>query len=112
MREVKTKINGVSWAVIIVNTKEMKKQKVGDFAGLCVAKDKTIYIHEDDVNIEVVTHELFHAYVSDLHLDDTNEVSLADVEEIFAGLITAKGEKMINQAKRVTKKLKQLLEEN
>lgn len=111
MREVKTKINGTAWTVKVVNTKEMKRQKAGDFAGLCVPAEKTIYIHEDDVNVSVITHELFHSYTSDLHLDDTNEMSLGDIEEIFAGLVTAKGEKMINQAKRLTKKLKQLLEE-
>lgn len=108
MSEIKRKVNGTSWTFKVVDSREMKRQKVGDFAGLCVPEDRMVFIHVDNIDYETVCHELFHAYVSDLHLDDTNHVQLSDIEEIFAGLFTAKGEKIIRQAKRLVKELKQL----
>lgn len=83
-----------------------------DLAGLCIPKTKRILIHVDSVDYGVIVHELFHAYVSDLHLDDTNDMSLWDIEEIFASLFAAKGEKIIKQAKRLTKDLKKLQEKD
>ncbi len=112
--ELSRRINGTMWVIRIVTAKEMKKQRGKNepaAGGLCVPSEKTIYIDKDCVDLETVTHELVHSYWSDLHLDDTNTVPLADLEEIVAGWVTAKGEKLIRQAKRITKDLKKLLEE-
>lgn len=106
--ELRRKINGTSWTFRIVNSKEMKKQQAGSIAGLCVPSEKTVYIHQDNVDYETIVHELFHSYVSDLHLDDTNTIPLSDVEEIFASLFSAKGEKICRQARNITKDLKKL----
>lgn len=113
--EKKVKINGTPWTFKLVTEKEMRKHRGKNqdpAGGLCVVDDKTIYVDYDCVDYKTIAHELFHAYVSDLHLDDTNTVPLSDIEEIFAGLFTAKGEKMTRQAKKIVKDLQKLMEED
>lgn len=111
--QIKRKVNGENWVFKVVTAKQMKKER-GQHepaaGGLCIPSQKTILIDKDCVDYETLCHELVHAYWSDLHLDDTNTVPLSDIEEIVAGLFTAKGEKLIRQAKRITKDLKKLLE--
>lgn len=114
MVQIRRKVNGTTWVFQVVTAKQMLKHRGKDApeaGGLCVIDDKTIYIDEDCLTYATVAHELFHAYASDLHLGDTNNIQLDDIEEIFAGLFTAKGEKMIRQAKRIVKDLQKLMEE-
>jgi hypothetical protein len=111
--ELRRKINGSTWTFKIVTAKQMKKQREKgepEAGGLCVPSEKTIYIDKDCIDRDTICHELIHAYWSDLHLDDTNTVPLEDIEEIVAGMFTAKGEKINRQAKRITKDLLKLME--
>ncbi len=113
MIEIKRKINGVSWTFKVVTAKQMQKQREKDqpiAGGLCVPSERTIYLDDECVDYTTVTHELVHAYVSDLHLSDTNNLQLDDIEEIFASLFTAKGEKIIRQGKNIVKDLQKKME--
>lgn len=104
---MRTKINGVTWTVEVISSKEMKKHRADgdDIAGLCIADDKAIYIARDCLDFKTVLHELFHAYVSSLHLDDTNNIPIEEIEEIFASHFTEKAQTIVSKAKRVFKKL-------
>lgn len=110
------KINGDSWDIRVVTVKQMKKIKdkgQPDPAGLCIPSEKTIYVDEECVNYDTICHEITHAYWSGLHLDDTTTVPLSDIEEILCSLMAAKGDRIIRQAKKVTKDLLKLIgEEN
>lgn len=108
--KVRTKINGDNWKIKVVTQEEMREQKKSDegfeFAGLCVAEEKTIYIDEDSIETRVITHELYHAYFSYLYLDDTNNLTLLDLEEITANFFCNKANDILKQAKTIYKKLK------
>lgn len=106
-------INGDPWIVKIVTPKQMAKEMDGreDVAGLCMPESKTILIDEDSVTYAVVAHELYHSYFSCLHLGDTNNLTLSDIEEIAASMFTEKGEIIIKKAKKLTKDLEKLLKE-
>ena len=82
-----------------------------DIAGLCVASEKTVYFDEDNVDFNVVLHELFHAYFSYLYLDDTNDLKLNDIEEICAKFFENKAELIIKKSKEIHKSLKKLQKE-
>lgn len=108
----KIKVNGSTWVLKLVTSEEMESLRGdGEYAGLCAASEKAIYFDKEELEYNVVLHELFHAYVSDLHLGDTHDIELSDVEEIFASMFTDKAEKIIRQAKRVFRELKKLLEQ-
>ena len=104
---MKTRINGVSWTIEAVNTKQMKKERTDGehLGGLCIPDQKRILIAEDCVDYKTVAHELYHAYWAGLYLDDTNEIKLMDIEEIAAAMFADKGEEIVKQAKRVLKRL-------
>lgn len=109
--EKRIKVNGSTWTMKLMNSSEMNNIRGdGEYAGLCSASEKIIYFDKAELAYSVVLHELFHAYASDLHLHDTHEIELSDIEEIFAGMFTDKAEKIIRQAKRVHRDLKKLLE--
>jgi hypothetical protein len=106
---VKTKINGDTWEVLVVTPRQMKKQRDDGehLAGLCIPSEKRIFIAKDSLDYETVLHEVFHAFVSGLHLDDTNSIPIEEIEEIYASFFTQKAQTMINKAKSILKKLNQ-----
>ncbi len=111
--QLKCKINGTAWTIEVISAKEMRKQKTGDIAGLCIASDKIIYLDKDGgVDYQIILHELFHAFASDLHLGDTNNMELDDIEEVFAGMFSEKADKIVRLGKRVFKQLKKMESEN
>jgi hypothetical protein len=111
--EKKIKVNGTTWILKLISEDEMEEVAGNDeTTGLCVADDKIIYFISDELSYPTVKHELYHAYASDLHLRDTNDIELNDIEEIFAAMFTDKAEKIISQAKRVYKALVKLKEQN
>lgn len=112
--KINRKINGTTWSFEVVSTKQMKKERHDGehLAGLCISSEKRILIEKNHVQQDIILHELFHAYVSDLCLSDTNNLSFDDTEEIFANLVTSKGDKMLRQARRITKDLKKMMKED
>lgn len=114
MAELDIKINGATWTVKVITEKQMLKHLDEDqdlASGLTVLDDKIIYMDEEYVDYKTMAHELFHAYAADLHLGDTTDLSLDDLEEIYAAFFAAKGEKMSRQAKKIVKELQKLMEE-
>ncbi len=104
--QIKFKINGHNWRIKTVNTDEMREQRAdGDFAGLCVPKDRMIFIDDDNVDFETVSHEMFHAYFNYLHLDDTIDLSINNFEEIMASWFCSNADEVIKKAKQLTKAL-------
>lgn len=115
MVKKKIKINESYWTVIVVTEKEMSKEHENgeDIAGLCIPARKEILIEERNLDERTVLHEIFHAYFSDLHLSDTSDVSLADVEEVMASFFSEKAEIVLAKGKKLTKSLqKKYLKEN
>lgn len=111
--QIRIKINGDNWKVKVVTPKVMKKQKLSEdtFAGLCVPSEKTIYLDNESIEYDIILHELYHAYFSYLYLDDTNSLTLLDLEEISANFFCSKAAEMLKKAKVVQKRLKTLQEE-
>lgn len=105
---VKAKIKGDTWSFYLVSEEKMKslREDGADLGGLCLPETKQIYFEKSEFKLEFVKHELIHAYASYLHLGDTNNISLDDLEEIFASMFAADGEKIIRQARRIWKGLK------
>lgn len=108
MSQTKCKINGDTWLVKVLSPKEMAKV-VGQkgVAGYADWSTKTISLDQDCVSYELVAHEIHHAYYFYLHLEDTENIQLSDLREIFADLFATRGRRMDRQAKRIVKELKQ-----
>jgi hypothetical protein len=113
MVQRRVKICDYYWTVRVVSLEEMIEQ-TGDSntAGLTMADTRTILINEDSINFRVMAHELFHAYFHYLHLSDTDDMPLDQVEEIMANWLPAHGETLIRKAKRLTKDLQKGMNSN
>jgi hypothetical protein len=109
----RVKVNGDSWVIKVVDLPEMStlREDGDELAGLCVPQERRIYILETCVDPGTIKHEVYHAYWSYLHLDDTNNLHVTDVEEIGASHFSAKGEEMIKKSKTIYKALKKKMEE-
>lgn len=104
---MKTKINGDTWNIEVVTTKQMKKERddAEHLGGICVISKKLILISNDCVDYETIAHELYHAYFSTLYLADTNNILVEDFEEIAAEMFANKGEEIVRKARRTLKRL-------
>ncbi len=104
---MKIKVNGETWTLEVISSKQMKKHREDGecLAGLCIPADRVIYIAEDSMTLATVAHELYHSYFSYLYLSDTNDIHLDDLEEITATLFTERGEEMLKQAKTIYRQL-------
>lgn len=105
--QIRCKINDEKWVIKVVNDAGMieEREDGAGLAGLCIPAKKLILVHEESVDLPTILHELFHGYVSELFLDDTNNLPISEVEEIFAGMFAAKAELIIKKAKEILKKL-------
>lgn len=104
--EKRIKVGDDRWTVRVVALAEMVEH-TGDSntAGLTIADQRLILINEDSVNFRVVAHELVHAYWYYLHLADTDDMTLDQIEEIMANFIPIQGEALLRKAKRLTREL-------
>lgn len=103
-------INGDKWDIKVIGSSKMddiKDEKHGgeEIGGLCVTSERVIYVDEDSIDLEIITHELFHAYFSYCYLDATYEMKVRDVEEVAAELFSKKGAAIIKQGKSIYKGL-------
>lgn len=105
--EIRRRLHKDKWLIKVVSNKEMERLADGqEVLGLCDAENKTIYIHKDSIDYKTISHEVFHAYWSYLHLDDTNNIEVTDVEEIAASFFSSEGEEMVRKSKSIYQKLK------
>lgn len=73
--------------------------------------NKEVHFRKSEVNYRTVVHELFHVYAGYLYLKDTGEMSVHDLEEIFAAMFEDRAEKIINKAKEVYERLNSIKDE-
>jgi hypothetical protein len=103
--QLKFKVNGQNWKIKTVDADAMQEEGAYDAAGLCMIEERTILIDHNHIDFPTVCHELYHAYFSYLHLDDTTELKIGDFEEITASHFAANAEEILKKAKELTKSL-------
>jgi hypothetical protein len=98
-------IHGMKWKLQVLESDKFRK-KFEDCEGITIPETRRIYFLEDELDIEVVEHELVHAYMDGLCLDSTREVSKDDLEEIFCELFAKYSTLIKRQAKWALKELR------
>lgn len=105
---IKVRINGDLWKIVIAADLVSERGEHAEAGGLTDFDNKTISIDPTCLDIETIRHELFHAYAFYLHLADSNDISYADIEEIYAGWFANRAQSVLKQAARVFKKLRSM----
>lgn len=115
-RSFKLKIHDDFWEFYLITDSEAEEldMKLNDsndgFRALTIVNsDRCIFFVEGSTSKNVITHELFHLYVSYLHLDSA-DVDLDTFEEIIAEFLEANLDKFIRIRNKIYNKLQKLEE--
>lgn len=90
-------INGDKWIWNVLNIEdyETKHSNEGPSTAICDETHKEIDFREDNFNMDVILHEVTHAYQSYLCLENTNKVDPDDYCEIHATFMEKYGLKVV-----------------
>lgn len=81
------KVKGSKWRYRLLSPELYEKNDFRDGAAATVSSSNTMYFRVDDLAWGHCVHELFHAYVSELHLDSASSLTKEDFEEIIAEML-------------------------
>jgi hypothetical protein len=84
---IKTTISGEEWTLKLWRSKAYEKLHGDDSAAITTPDENLIEFKENELSLETVAHEMFHANFKYLHLDSTTSLIIDDVEEIIASWI-------------------------
>ena len=106
--QIKVKISGATWKVRVLSEDNFRLTH-GDGLAATVPDNKTIDFIEDVWNDRIVRHETFHAYFTDLHLDDVDEIKINTIEEIMARFFESKAAEVLKTASAISRSLRRKL---
>ena len=102
----KTSINGDEWTIYLAEDEDDVIADDGSAAETDFAS-REIYVRKSDLDLNVVRHELWHAFAGYTYLEDT-DISVANCEEVAACLFADRGSLIINKADECYKRLCEL----
>jgi len=91
-------ILGKEWTLRVLSEKYFRKKNGGAAAAVTKVHKRRIELRPKFLDRETIVHELVHAYLYELCLHSTNDMSLADLEEIFAELMAKRGKELLDKA--------------
>jgi hypothetical protein len=100
-------INEDNWVIYIADDNDDVIADLGS-AATTDLETKEIFFRRSEIKYKKVKHELYHAYFSYLYLNDTNTLSVSDLEEIMARFFSDRAEKIIETSKLIYEKLLEL----
>lgn len=100
-------IKGEKWKVFVFESEEFVNKFGEGMEGFTDTKRKQIFFDSEDLDQEVIRHELVHGYVSALRLEAASLTS-DQLEEIYAELFAKDGPAIIKQASALFSKLRDL----
>jgi hypothetical protein len=107
----KTYFNETEWCVYLIEDDDFELLEESADASTDFHK-KELYFRKSEINFSTVLHETWHVYFSYCYLDDTNDLTLGDIEEVSAALFADKAQHMIKRAEEIYTKLKELRAKN
>jgi hypothetical protein len=104
--EVKSTIlvKGNDWTVYLTGPEDYAKINGEDSAAMTWTTQRQIYFRTDEINIDVVRHELFHAYFAESHIESANLTAI-QAEEVGCSIFGEYGETIVKQARELKKEL-------
>lgn len=92
---------GKPWTLRVLSEKYFKKKNGGGAAAVSKVHKRRIELRPKFLDLETIVHELLHAYLYEMCLHSTNEITLNDQEEIFAELLAKRGREFLDLAERL-----------
>lgn len=105
MKKCKLLIKGSKWELEILPKDKYLLLHGSDSDAITKSDKKVIHFIKEEFCEKTCIHEIFHAYVSECHLQSTVSLSNLDFEEIIAELLEEYIDDIRDQAKWVYKRL-------
>lgn len=88
---------GKNWTLRLMKRKKYR-EKNGETFAVTVFHKRRIDLAPDGRDLETITHELVHAYIHELCIATTNEMTVDDMEEVFCELMARRGRELLDLA--------------
>lgn len=93
-------VKGNTWTVYLATPERYVELNGTDSAAVTWPNHKKIYFRTDEVNVEVVRHELFHAYFAESHVESADLTAL-QAEEVSCSIFGEYGDQITKQAREL-----------
>lgn len=90
------KILDKKWKIRILKKKKYRRKHGDDSVAINMGWKRCIDVPPSGIDIETIIHEVGHAYMHEMCLKSTNEITAADVEEIFMELLSKRGREILD----------------
>jgi len=97
---MKIKVLGKTWKIKKVTPKTYIKNHGADSDAITDLTKRIIYFRNDEFNIEVIRHELFHSFLEESMISRAS-LSAEQVEEMSAEIVGRYGEEIVFLAKDI-----------
>lgn len=89
---------GKPWTLRLMKRKKYKDKNGKDSVAVTMGYKRQIHLSPFGHDLETIVHELVHAYLNELCLNSTTEMSADDMEEVFAELMAKRGRELLDLA--------------
>lgn len=105
MKTVKFKVIGKSWTLRVLDSAhyDKKKARKGSVA-ITYSHKRRIDLSPDGMDVETITHEIYHSYCHELCIS-SSRLDVDAMEEFCAELISKRGQEIIDLGKLLFKKI-------
>jgi hypothetical protein len=89
---------GKPWTLRLMKRRKYKDKNGKDSVAVTKAYKRQIDLSPFGRDLETIVHELVHAYLHELCIGSTNEITADDLEEVFAELMAKRGRELLDLA--------------
>ena len=90
-----------NWVIKILSKNKYVKKHGRDSVAMCLMYKRTIVVHPSGIDLSTIKHELVHAYLYEMCIKSTEEITANDMEEIFAEFFGNRGREALDLADRL-----------
>jgi hypothetical protein len=98
VEKLRFEVLGKKWTLKVLKPKKYVKKHGYDSVAVTLGWKRKIFIHQEGVDKETLIHEIVHAFLHELCLKSTTQITTDDLEEIFAELMAKHGREILDLA--------------
>lgn len=106
--KIKFQVCGITWQATSLSKKKYIKKADGDdkSVAITISSKQKMYFLKESLSLKNVIHEVVHAHIHYLHLNNWMDVSLSDFEEVIAGMMEERIYQIIEISQNIFNTLK------
>jgi hypothetical protein len=110
MITIKFEILNKEWVLRVLKRKKYNRTNGNDSVAITDGWKRRIDIAPNGVDYETLVHELVHAYLVEMCVKTTNEITVSDLEEVYAELMAKRGRELLDLADKLMVQIEHVLQ--